>query len=185
MKHSSRANSFVESSSSVSPRQARRAAGSSRRSPTSASSAARRPAAGERAQPREQLPERERLRQVVVGAGSRARRPGRRPRRVPSASAPASRPLRREAGGSTSKPSSRAASHRARSRRTARRAIQSASSPSAGDVGRMALLAQRRGEQRRQLRLVLDDQHAHRVIVAVRRGPLARMFSSGSHRGDH
>ena len=40
-------------------------------------------------------------------------------------------------------------------------AIQSASSPAAGDIGGVPLLAQTAREQRRQFRLVFDDQDAH------------------------
>ena len=48
------------------------------------------------------------------------------------------------------------------------RAIQSASSPVAGDISRVALLDEAALEQPRELRLVLDDQDAHRLIVSRR-----------------
>ena len=70
MKSSSSANSFAESSTSSSLDQTRRAAGSSRKSPTVED---RRPLARcpacERAQPGEQLVEREGLGEIVVGTG--------------------------------------------------------------------------------------------------------------------
>jgi hypothetical protein len=73
MNVSSSANSFGDSATSISPRQARRAAGSSRRSPTASSvGALDAPAPGERAQAREQLRDGERLGQVVIRADVQA-----------------------------------------------------------------------------------------------------------------
>ena len=51
----------------------------------------------------------------------------------------------------------------------------------AGDVGRMPFLSQPSGKQRSELRLVLDDEHAHIPIVRAAREPTMNCRSSKVH----
>ena len=94
--------------------------------------ALRRRPARDRAQPREQLAERERLDEVVVGSGVEARDPVLDRVPSPSASAPASRRPASAARGTSRSRRSPAASRRARSRRTARPAPSRAPPPRSG-----------------------------------------------------
>ena len=75
----------------------------------------------------------------------------------------AQRPARREAV------DARAASRRARSRRTAPPEPSRAPLRRGRDVGRVALLPETSRRRDRHLRLVFDQEHPHRSIVAARR----------------
>jgi hypothetical protein len=113
-----------------------------------------------RAQPRQQLLERERLDHVVVGAavqpGDAVGDPSRAVSISTGAQTPAARSRRQ-----VSKPSIPGASCRARSPSwSVAPAIQSASSPRV-DVGAQPALAHAAPDDAGQLDLVLDDQHAH------------------------
>ena len=166
MNVSSRANSFAESWISVSPRQTCRVAGSSRRSPTSSDGrAARPPAPGERAQARQQLGERERLRQVVVGAGvepgdailDRVAR-GQHQHRRPDAALPQP---------AADLDAVDAGQHQVEHDRVVLDRLGHPERVVAGpgDVGGVALLDQAPAEQARHLELVLDDQDPHRTSI--------------------
>ena len=183
MNSSSTANSRVESSSSISPRQARWAA---RIEAQVAHLDRRRPLARraphDRPQAREQLGERERLRQVVVGAGVEAADPvadrvagGEHQHRHPHLALAQAAQGRETVDGRQ---------HHVEQDGVVRRGLDHPQRVLAvgGDVCCVALLAQAAGDQGRHLRFVLDDEHPHSAIVATRR-PVRRPLSSLPHRG--
>ena len=163
MNVSSIANSFAESAISVSPRQTRRVAGSRRRSPTAQlGRALGRAAPDQRAQPGEQLRERERLGQVVVGA---AVEPATRSRtRVARGQHQDRRPDAGVAQPPADLEAVDARQHHVEHDRVVlgRPAIQSASSPLIATSAAIPSPINRAGSGR-HLHLVLDDQHTHRT----------------------
>ena len=170
MNVSSSANSFAESSTSASPRQTRRVAGSRRRSPTSSTAGRSTGAAArQRAQPREQLGERERLGQVVVGAGVEAAIRSASPSRAVSISTGDQTPSARSRR-QTSSPST-PGQHQVEDDRVV---LGRARHPErvlarARDVRGVRFLFEAAPKECRKLHLVLDDQHTHAGIVTARR----------------
>ena len=157
------------SSSSLSPRQARCRAGSSRRSPTCSSARPlRRRAPRERPQPREQLAEGERLDQVVVGARVEPLDPVLD--RVAGGQHQHRRPDAARAKLAAGRKAVDAGKHHVEHDHVVGRggAIHSAVLAGRGEIGRMTLLAEAANKQLTEPRLVFDHQDAHLIRLSSR-----------------
>src|SRR3954462_5735018 len=197
MNVASRANSRAERATSASPRQTRRVAGSSRRSPTSqtvgrstgpppaSAPSPHRPAPAARPQPRQELLERKRLHQIVVGPGVEPGDP------VADSAACGEQQYRRPHPSTTQSPA-HLEPVEARQHHVEHDGVEALPrcpphpvAAGRGDLDGVSLLHQTATQQGGQPGLVLDDQHAHGALLP--HGSEKRMraavaaFSSCSH----